>query len=88
MKKRVFEAGMLAAALVFGLVLAGCGGGKMSPATDFEIEAEENGVVIVSYKGEGGAVFIPKTIDGKRVTAIDDYAFWGDASLTSVTIQG
>jgi len=38
------------------------------------------------YQGNGGAVTIPAQIDGKPVTSIGRYAFWGCTSLTSVTI--
>ncbi len=34
-----------------------------------------------------GALAIPKTLSGYRVTSIGDFAFWGCSSLTSVTIS-
>jgi len=42
---------------------------------------------ITGYAGPGGDVTIPATLFGSvPVTAIGDYAFWGDSSLTSITI--
>jgi hypothetical protein len=52
---------------------------------DFDTKAEGNGVVITSYKGQGGDVVIPATIGGKAVVRIGDEAF-AYSSLTSVTI--
>ncbi|MEI6605818.1 MAG: leucine-rich repeat domain-containing protein [Verrucomicrobiota bacterium] len=44
-------------------------------------------VTISNYTGSGGAVSIPRTINGLPVTAIGDYTFFGCASLTSVTFS-
>ena len=41
---------------------------------------------IAKWKGEESELVIPATIDGKKVAAIGDYAFWGCGSLTSVAI--
>jgi hypothetical protein len=41
---------------------------------------------ITKYTGAGGAVVIPATLGGYPVTSIDDQAFFGSRSLTSVII--
>lgn len=69
-----------------------------APGMPLEVHAEENGdytytvnedgnsVTITKYTGEGGEVNIPSEIDGKKVTSIGGYAFYGCSSLTNVTI--
>ena len=52
---------------------------------DFEYSVEGETVTITEYKGHGGDVVIPSEIDGKKVTAIGEFAFEG-SDLTSVTI--
>jgi probable HAF family extracellular repeat protein len=48
-----------------------------------------NGTInITHYTGSGGAVIIPATISGLRVTGIGNDAFSGCTGLTSVTIPG
>jgi hypothetical protein len=37
---------------------------------DFDTKAEENGVVIVGYKGQSTSVIIPASIGGRPVTAM------------------
>ena len=41
---------------------------------------------IAKWKGEESELVIPATIDGKKVVAIGDRAFWGCYSLTSIKI--
>ena len=41
---------------------------------------------ITSYTGTGGDVEIPATINGKAVTSIGNYAFYGCSGLTSLAI--
>lgn len=41
---------------------------------------------IAGWNGKESDLVIPAAIDGKKVAAIGDYAFWGCGSLTSVTI--
>jgi hypothetical protein len=65
-------------------------------SSDFDTEAAGDDVIITGYRGEGGDVIIPAFINGKRVIGIgmksfvitrgNAHAFWGRASLTSVTI--
>jgi hypothetical protein len=52
---------------------------------DYRYKITDATITIIGYSGPGGAVEIPSTIDGKTVTKIGDYAFWGN-QLTSVTI--
>lgn len=49
--------------------------------------ATNNGTItIVKYRGNGGAVVVPESIDDLPVTSIGNGAFWNNSSLTSVTI--
>jgi N-acetylneuraminic acid mutarotase len=41
---------------------------------------------ITAYRGKGGAVTLPTAIEGFPVTSIDNNAFYGNTTLTSVTI--
>lgn len=43
--------------------------------TEFEYRIEEDSVEIIKYVGDHREIILPKTIDGKLVTAIGDYAF-------------
>ena len=54
--------------------------------TPYAYTAGGGTATITGYAGGGGTVKIPATINGLPVTAIGDYAFYGSASLTSVTI--
>lgn len=51
---------------------------------DYSFAGQE--ITITRYKGSGGDVVIPATIDGKRVTVIGGTAFSERFDLTSVTI--
>ncbi|MDR0663796.1 MAG: hypothetical protein LBF80_06965 [Spirochaetaceae bacterium] len=64
-------------------VLAGCGGSN--PPADFRWKNEGGGVTITRYAGTSQSVKIPAKLDGKRVTAIGEEAFFVN-QLTSVTI--
>ena len=59
-----------------------------SPAEDFEYWYDEaaGGTMIRGYIGAGGEVAIPKEIDGKPVTIIDQNTFKDNASITSIYI--
>jgi hypothetical protein len=88
MKKNRFILALLAAALAFSMVLAGCGD-KPNPADDFTAESTENGESagsISDYSGKRKNVVIPAEIDGEPVTAVEAYAFADNADITSVVI--
>ena len=52
----------------------------------FKYEVDEGEVTITRYKGAGGDVVIPYTIDGLPVTTIGAYAFRECFKLTSITL--
>ena len=52
---------------------------------DFRYEVDDGKVTITRYKGIGGDVVIPDTIDGRPVTSIGVSAF-GRTKLTSITL--
>jgi len=56
--------------------------------TDFDYTVNEDGesVTITGYYGNGGALVIPDEINGYKVTAINQRAFKGNTSITSVVI--
>ncbi len=68
-------------------VLSGCGNSqKPSPATDFEYQANENGVItIIKYIGERTDVVIPEKIDGMPVESISMNAFSGCVNVKSIS---
>lgn len=49
------------------------------------IESDDT-VLITGYRGPGGALVIPRQIDGKTVTTIGRRAFMGNRNITSVVI--
>ena len=51
----------------------------------YEVNARKE-VTIHAYYGKATDLQIPETIDGNKVTAIGEYAFAGNSTLTSVTI--
>lgn len=53
---------------------------------DFKYEVADGKVTITRYKGIGGDVVIPDTIDGRPVTIIGAYAFLGCFKLTNITL--
>ena len=53
---------------------------------DFDFFQAGAGAVITHYFGPGGAVVFPERLGGLTVTRIDDYAFIGVTTVTSVTI--
>lgn len=53
---------------------------------DFEYEEMSGSITIKEYKGKAAKVIIPARIDGKKVTKIDDYAFFCNRKLTEVTM--
>ena len=62
---------------------------KGSGAKDFTYSLNaDGGMTITGYKGTGGQVDIPSTIDGYPVTEIADYVFNANPHVMSVTIPG
>ncbi len=57
------------------------------PQSDCFYSIFNGAATIFGYHGTGGAMTIPSTIEGFPVTSIDDNAFYGCTSLTSVTIH-
>ena len=55
---------------------------------DFEYVKIGDAVEIVGYSGSAETLDIPDELDGKRVVAIGDRAFFDSRSLKSVTIPG
>ena len=53
---------------------------------DYVYSVLNGAATLNAYRGTGGAVTIPSTIGGFPVTSIDNDAFYGNTSLTSVTI--
>lgn len=86
MRKNRFILAMLAVALTFGALLAGCGGGKPNQASDFNEEGAESDGTISSYNGKLKNVVIPAEVDGEPVTAVAAYAFADNTGITSVVI--
>jgi hypothetical protein len=52
----------------------------------FNYTTNNGTITITGYTGTNGAVVIPSTITGLPVIAIGDNAFFGNTTLTSVTI--
>ncbi|MTV49986.1 leucine-rich repeat protein [Heliobacillus mobilis] len=53
---------------------------------DYTFRLDNNAAVITGYSGLGGSISIPDTMDGHRVSEIDNNAFQGCDGLTSVAI--
>ncbi|MBN2899647.1 MAG: leucine-rich repeat protein [Clostridia bacterium] len=54
---------------------------------DFTYESiSDKEIIITGYIGDGGDVVIPSTIDGKTVSALDEYTFIFNTSVNSVRI--
>lgn len=54
--------------------------------SEFEYEIDDSKVTITRYRGAGGDVVVPDTIDGLPVTSIGAYAFRDCTGLTSITL--
>ena len=91
MKKQIVccTAAILLAAGGFGALPDGTPGTAIAASAaayeDFEYSVDGDTVTVTEYTGEGGDVVIPSEIDGKKVTAIGEFAFEG-TDLTSITI--
>lgn len=75
-------------ALVFLLSgLCACGDAADSKGnTDYIYEITDEGVILLFYKGPGGAVMIPAEIEGKPVVEIAPECFLRCGNVTSVTV--
>jgi len=58
----------------------------ISSENEYEYEVSSRGVTITGYKGIGGNVTIPDTIEGKQVVAIGEYAFCNCQILRKIII--
>ena len=67
--------------------VTGDGKQKFAPASDFKYIKSDGIVKISGYTGAGGAVNIPRTLDGLPVTSIGENAFRYGTSLTSITVE-
>ena len=95
MKKKILS-GLLAFVLLFGSAAAlpenvfetsSTITASATQSGDYEYKVLKDGTAeITKYNGKGGAVTIPSTIGGKKVTSIGEIAFAYCASITSVTI--
>ena len=59
---------------------------KSDPDYEYSIN-NDNTVTITKYKGSEAVVFVPDTINGKKVTAIGEESFSGNNGLISVTVS-
>lgn len=57
-----------------------------TPTIDPSIEFVVNNGVLTEYRGNGGAVVIPSSYNGQKITEIGFGAFAGNTELTSVTV--
>jgi hypothetical protein len=67
----------------FGGILAA----ELQSPYSFTVNADET-ITINGYTGPGGTLAIPATIIGLPVTSIGDWAFYGSANLSGLTIPG
>ena len=64
-----------------------CGQGNNTNVLTFQLNDTKDGYVVTDCKkSTSGEIVIPSTYNGKPVTSIDDSAFYGCTSLTSITI--
>ena len=68
--------------LLIAIALVGCSGVK----EELVFAETDGGVYLKDYRGDGGAVTVPKEYDGKTVVAIGDLAFANTPELCEVRI--
>lgn len=95
MKKKNIAAVVLAAVVAASVPMTGAMNSALSVTANAEEvvsgnytyeENDDGTITIIGYDGEDTELVIPDTIDGKKVTAIGEWAFSQRTSLTSVTI--
>ncbi len=52
----------------------------------FDYEESDGEITITNYYGNADHVIVPSVLNGKPVATIDDFAFFGNASIESVVI--
>lgn len=57
-----------------------------APATHFEYDSTEDGIRLTAYTGEGGAVILPDTIEGKPITTLGEGLFKDSETITALSI--
>ncbi|MBQ3602392.1 MAG: sigma-70 family RNA polymerase sigma factor [Clostridia bacterium] len=55
-------------------------------ASEFEYTVSGSSATVTGYKGSGGSISVPTKLGGATVTAIADYAFENNTSITSVSV--
>lgn len=78
---------LLAALITFGILL-GCS--KQTPAetvaVDYKYSVNADGTVTIEgYTGSSNELTIPEEIEGKKVQAIGDYAFYGNLNIKKIS---
>ena len=61
-------------------------GASVADADDFTYEDHDNGIRLLTYVGEGGAVVLPDEIEGKAVVALAGGLFQNNTALTHLLI--
>ncbi|MCR5725043.1 MAG: leucine-rich repeat domain-containing protein [Treponema sp.] len=78
----------------FNVINGSCGSGnddlywitKSNGDYQYQLDADKTGWVLISYTGSASSVSVPSRYSGWDVVGIGDFAFYGNTSLTSVTI--
>ncbi|GHU83245.1 hypothetical protein FACS1894196_2800 [Clostridia bacterium] len=79
--------GMVLAVVVMALCIVPWATGYAATSGDYAYSTNSDGTVtITAYKGKSAKPKIPNKLNGKRVTAIGDEAFYDCATLTSITL--
>ena len=84
----------LSLALCAVMLLCGCCAGAEEEAAalrcgDYEYALREDGTAeITAYRGEGGEAAVPAELEGRPVSAVGRFAFFGRDGLTAVKVPG